>query len=53
MEGLQGPVVEALKEEKGAEDRSDTGGGATPMQVTAKSSTLLGAQIKQRFRNEV
>ena len=53
VEGVQGPVVEALEEEKEAEDRSHTEGGTTPVQVTAKSSTLLRTQAKQRFRNEV
>ena len=53
VERVQGPVVEALKEEKEAENRSHTEGSSTPVQVTAKSSTLLSARIKQRFRNEV
>ena len=53
VEGVQGPVVEALEEEKEAEDRSHTEGGVTPLQVIAQCSTLLEAQVKQRFRNEV
>ena len=53
VEGVQGPVVEALEEEKEAEDRSHTEGSTTPVQVTVKSSTLLRTQVKQRFRNEV
>ena len=53
VEGVQGPVVEALEEEKEAEDRSHPEGNTTPMQVTAKSSTLFEVQVKQRFRNEV
>ena len=53
VEGVQGPVVEALEEEKEAEDRSHTEGRVTPLQVIAQCSTLLEAQVKQRFRNEV
>ena len=53
VEGVQGPVVEALEEEKEAEVRSHTEGGVTPLQVIAQCSTLLEAQVKQRFRNEV
>ena len=45
--------MEALEEEKQVEDRSHSEGSATPLQVTAKSSTLLEAQVKPRFRNEV
>ena len=53
VEGVQGPVVEALEKEKEAEDRCHTEGGVTPLQVIAQCSTLLEAQVKQRFRNEV
>ena len=53
VEGVQGPVVETLEEEKDAEDLSHTEGGTTPVQVTTKSSTMLAAQAKQRFKNKV
>ena len=52
VEGVQGPVVEALEEEKEAEDRSHTIESTTPVQVAAKGSTTLYAQVKQRFRND-
>ena len=52
VEGVQGPVMEALEEEKEAEDRCHTVENTTPVQVAAKSSTTLYAQVNQRFRNE-
>ena len=38
VEGVQGPVVEALEEEKEAEDRSHTEGGTTPVQSQPKAA---------------